>query len=114
MARNQETPNPVSTPTSSADPTRTRDEVFRVIENFEGMLISLLSILYQPFHHQFFTGSAIMARNEETQIPAPSNLLAEPIRTSDKVDDPSLYEDSFEKAKGMLIPLSILYQPFHH
>ena len=55
-----------------------------------------------------------MARDEETQIPAPSNLLAEPIRTSDKVDDPSLYEDSFEKAKGMLIPLSILYQPFHH
>ena len=49
MARNQETPNPVSTPTSSADPTR--DEVFRVIENFEGMLISLLSILYQPSHH---------------------------------------------------------------
>ena len=36
---------------SESHPTRTRDEVFRVTEIFEGMLISLLSILYQPFHH---------------------------------------------------------------
>ena len=57
-----------------------------------------------------------MARDEETQIPVPSALLAEPTRTSDEVDYPSLYDDSFkfEKAKGMLIPLSILYQPFNH
>ena len=55
-----------------------------------------------------------MARDEETQIPAPSTLSAEPTWTSNKVDEPSLYEYSFEKAKGMLIPLSILYQPFHH
>ena len=53
-----------------------------------------------------------MERDEETPIPGPSNSLTDP--TCYEVDDPSLNEISTEKAKGMLISLSILYQPFHH
>ena len=53
-----------------------------------------------------------MERDEETPIPGPSNLLTEPTRY--EVDGPSLNEITTEKAKGMLISLSILYQPFHH
>ena len=53
-----------------------------------------------------------MERVEETPIPGPSALLTEPKRY--EVDDPSLNKISTEKAKGMLISLSILYQPFHH
>ena len=96
-------------PESSAHPTRTREEA-DISAKFEGMLISL-SILYQPFHHYFFTGSA-MERVEETPIPGPSTLLTGPTRY--EVDGPSLNEISTEKSKGMLTSLSVLYQPFHH
>ena len=53
-----------------------------------------------------------MERVEETPIPGPSTLLTEPMRN--EVDGLSLNEISTEKTKGMLISLSILYQPFHH
>ena len=53
-----------------------------------------------------------MERVEETPIPGPSTLSAGPTRY--EVDGPSLNEITTEKTKGMLISLSILYQPFHH